>query len=83
MSQRKHGSARENLYYWFSDKDEIVRELYARYVAAYDRVWVAGDGDADDHCDLLTCRDPPEPAVRGRLHLRADLVGDGVHGVRL
>ncbi len=28
-------------------------------------------------------RDPPEPAVGGRLHLSADLVGDGVHGVRL
>jgi AcrR family transcriptional regulator len=37
-----------NLYYWFSDKDEIVRELYARYVAAYERLWSAGDSDAAD-----------------------------------
>jgi AcrR family transcriptional regulator len=42
-----------NLYYWFSDKDEIVRELYARYVAAYERVWVAGDSDGPDQGDSL------------------------------
>jgi len=40
-----------NLYYWFSDKDEIVRELYARYVAAYERVWAGGDSDAPDQGD--------------------------------
>jgi len=40
-----------NLYYWFSDKDEIVRELYARYVAAYERVWAAGDSDTLDQGD--------------------------------
>jgi AcrR family transcriptional regulator len=40
-----------NLYYWFSDKDEIVRELYARYVAAYERVWAAGDSDVADQGD--------------------------------
>jgi AcrR family transcriptional regulator len=40
-----------NLYYWFSDKDEIVRELYARYVAAYERVWAAGDRDAAEQGD--------------------------------
>jgi AcrR family transcriptional regulator len=40
-----------NLYYWFSDKDEIVRELYARYVAAYERVWAAGNSDAPDQGD--------------------------------
>lgn len=32
-----------NLYYWFSDKDEIVRELYARLVAAHEQIWAAGD----------------------------------------
>jgi AcrR family transcriptional regulator len=42
-----------NLYYWFSDKDEIVRELYARYVAAYERVWAAGNSDAPDQGDSL------------------------------
>jgi AcrR family transcriptional regulator len=40
-----------NLYYWFSDKDEIVRELYARYVGAYERVWAAGESDAADQGD--------------------------------
>jgi len=34
-----------NLYYWFGDKDEIVRELYAQFVTAYERLWGAGDGD--------------------------------------
>jgi len=40
-----------NLYYWFSDKDEIVRELYAQFVAAYERVWAAGNSDAPDQGD--------------------------------
>jgi AcrR family transcriptional regulator len=33
-----------NLYYWFSDKEEIIRELYAQFVAAYEGVWGTGDG---------------------------------------
>ena len=33
-----------NLYYWFGDKDEIVRELYAQYVAGYEQLWAAGSG---------------------------------------
>ena len=37
-----------NLYYWFSDKDEIVRELYAQFVAAYEQVWGAREGDGLD-----------------------------------
>lgn len=37
-----------NLYYWFADKDEIVRELYAQFVGAYERLWAAGDIDALD-----------------------------------
>jgi AcrR family transcriptional regulator len=37
-----------NLYYWFSDKDEIVRELYAQFVAAYEGVWGAGPGGSAD-----------------------------------
>lgn len=32
-----------NLYYWFGDKDEIVRELYARLVAAHEALWAVGD----------------------------------------
>jgi AcrR family transcriptional regulator len=34
-----------NLYYWFSDKNEIVRELYAQFVAAYEQVWGADQGE--------------------------------------
>lgn len=36
-----------NLYYWFGDKDEIIRELYAQFVAAYERLWGAGGSDPD------------------------------------
>lgn len=44
-----------NLYYWFSDKDEIVRELYAQFVAAYEGIW--GDsGLADLHPDEVLSR---------------------------
>lgn len=32
-----------NLYYWFSDKEDIVRELYAQLVAAYAELWDVGD----------------------------------------
>jgi len=34
-----------NLYYWFSDKNEIVRELYAQFVAAYEQLWGASHSD--------------------------------------
>lgn len=34
-----------NLYYWFGDKDEIIRELYAQFVSAYERLWGAGGSD--------------------------------------
>jgi AcrR family transcriptional regulator len=33
-----------NLYYWFSDKNEIVRELYAQFVAIYEQLWGGGHG---------------------------------------
>jgi AcrR family transcriptional regulator len=50
-----------NLYYWFADKDEIVRELYGRFVAAYERLWGAGNGDPDsDPLDL----DPEDVLAR-------------------
>ena len=55
-----------NLYYWFSNKDEIVRELYAQFVGAYERLWVPGD---DDPVDLT----PDE--VLARLGLGAALSG--------
>lgn len=35
-----------NLYYWFRDKDEIVRELYARLVLEYETIWAAGVGES-------------------------------------
>jgi AcrR family transcriptional regulator len=44
-----------NLYYWFSDKNEIVRELYGQYVAAYEQLWSAGHNDdraQGEHLDL-------------------------------
>ena len=37
-----------NLYYWFSGKDEIVRELYAQLVASYEGLWGASDGSSAD-----------------------------------
>jgi AcrR family transcriptional regulator len=37
-----------NLYYWFADKNEIIRELYAQFVAAYEQLWGAGDADPLD-----------------------------------
>jgi len=37
-----------NLYYWFADKSEIIRELYAQFVAAYEQLWGAGDADPLD-----------------------------------
>ena len=36
-----------NLYYWFADKNEIIRKLYAQFVAAYDQLWGAGEADLD------------------------------------
>ena len=47
-----------NLYYWFSDKDEIVRELYARLVGAYESMWSA---------DALGQVDPSPDELLGRL----------------
>ena len=44
----KAGISPGNLYYWFHDKDEIVRELYARLVSEYEELWASGDEDAVD-----------------------------------
>jgi AcrR family transcriptional regulator len=44
----KAGISPGNLYYWFGDKDEIVRELYAQFVAAYERLWGRDDGEPLD-----------------------------------
>jgi AcrR family transcriptional regulator len=42
-----------NLYYWFADKNEIIRELYAQFVGAYEQLWGAGGSDPDgDPLDL-------------------------------
>jgi AcrR family transcriptional regulator len=61
-----------NLYYWFGDKNEIVRELYGQFVAAYEELWGAGhsnsgdencsDGnDAGGHVGNLETHDPDTP----------------------
>jgi AcrR family transcriptional regulator len=34
-----------NLYYWYADKNEIIRELYARFVAAYGQLWATRGND--------------------------------------
>lgn len=42
-----------NLYYWFADKNEIIRELYAQFVTAYEHLWGAGGNDPNaDPLDL-------------------------------
>ncbi len=38
-----------NLYYWFSDKDEIIRELYESFAGAYEEMW---SGDEADFMDV-------------------------------
>jgi AcrR family transcriptional regulator len=53
-----------NLYYWFSDKDEIIRELYAAFVGEYEQLW---DAEPDGSLDLT-----PEE-VLGRLGEGAEL----------
>ncbi|MDY7527370.1 MULTISPECIES: TetR/AcrR family transcriptional regulator [unclassified Cryobacterium] len=43
-----------NLYYWFGGKDEIVRELHAQRVTAYESLWeasAAGGGDGPERLD--------------------------------
>jgi AcrR family transcriptional regulator len=37
-----------NLYYWFSDKDEIIRELYAGLTGAYEEMWSGDQADLMD-----------------------------------
>jgi len=66
-----------NLYYWFSDKDEIVRELYAQLVAEYDGLWGAGDGALLDLSpDEVLARLAEGAALSGRYaFLARDLLG--------
>lgn len=61
-----------NLYYWFGDKNEIVRELYAQFATAYEHLWAASDADpaSDGNPPFLT----PEE-VLSRLAEGADLSG--------
>ena len=43
-----------NLYYWFGGKDEIVRELHAQRMTAYEVLWgasAAGDGNEPERLD--------------------------------
>jgi len=37
-----------NLYYWFSDKDEIMRGLYAGFAGAHEEVWSGSDANLMD-----------------------------------
>ena len=37
-----------NLYYWFSDKNEIIRELYAGFAGAYEEMWSGGGANLMD-----------------------------------
>jgi AcrR family transcriptional regulator len=66
-----------NLYYWFSDKDEIVRELYAQLVAEYDELWGTGDGAPVDLTpDEVLARLAEGAALSGRnAFLARDLLG--------
>ena len=66
-----------NLYYWFGDKDEIVRELYAQFVAAYERLWGVGDSDPLDLTpDEVFSRLADGAALSGRYaFLARDLLG--------
>ena len=66
-----------NLYYWFSDKDEIVRELYAQLVAEYDELWGTGDGTPVDLTpDQVLARLAEGAALSGRYaFLARDILG--------
>jgi len=64
-----------NLYYWFGDKAEIVRELYAQFVAANEALWGAGgDLDLAPHDLLVRLADGAELSRRYAF-LARDLLG--------
>jgi AcrR family transcriptional regulator len=65
-----------NLYYWFGDKDEIVRELYAQFVTAYERLWGADGDPLDLTPDDVLARLADGAALSGRYaFLARDLLG--------
>jgi AcrR family transcriptional regulator len=66
-----------NLYYWFADKNEIIRELYAQFVAAYEQLWGAGDaGPPDLTPDEVLARLAEGAALAGSYaFLARDLLG--------
>lgn len=70
-----------NLYYWFSGKDEIVRVLYGQFVAAYEQLWGADQGDPLDLTpDEVLARLADAAALTSRYaFLARDLLGL-VHG---
>jgi AcrR family transcriptional regulator len=37
-----------NLYYWFADKNEIIRELYGQFVTAHEQLWETDGADPPD-----------------------------------
>jgi AcrR family transcriptional regulator len=73
----KAGISPGNLYYWFADKNEIIRELYAQFVAAYDQLWDAGDADPFDLTPDEVLARLAEGAALSRRHafLARDLLG--------
>jgi len=66
-----------NLYYWFADKNEIIRELYAQFVAAYEHLWGARDGAALDLTPDQVLARLADGAALSRRHtfLARDLLG--------
>ena len=48
----KAGVSPGNLYYWFGDKAEMVRELYAQFVAENEVLWGVADGPEPAPADL-------------------------------
>jgi AcrR family transcriptional regulator len=66
-----------NLYYWFSDKNEIVRELYARFVADYEQLWAGGRGDPSDLTpdDVLASLEDGAELSRRYAFLARELLG--------
>lgn len=64
-----------NLYYWYADREAIVRALYARFVAEHDELWAAlgGPDVGVDHL-LSALSAAAETSARHRWLVR-DLVG--------
>ena len=62
-----------NLYYWFGDKAEIVRELYAQFVAANEALW--DEDGSPEPADLLARLADGAALSRRYAFLARDLLG--------